>query len=141
VTPEQAQVFCEDDEDPAVVTARFDAAPKMLTAGPASEDPWQFAAITRLDWVVARSWRRLHALQYGPWTQEQAADIAFGWRLSGPVRLACGRTAAVACIPGVSFRLGLPRCAGCCRATGMPAGAGSPKNDDACRVILGLPAG
>ena len=27
----------------------------------------------------------------------------------------------------------------CCDATGMPRGKGSPKNDHACRSILGLP--
>lgn len=106
---------------------------------PPGEDPWQFAAIIRADWVVTRSWRRLHALPYGPWTQEQAAEITFEWRLPGPVRLACGQIAVMACIPGVFSRMGLPRCAGCCRATGMPPGAGSPKNDSACRVVLGLP--
>jgi hypothetical protein len=105
------------------------------------EDPARFAEITRYDWVVSKSWNRLHALPYGPWTLEQHRDIAYEWAIIHPVRLACGRTAVTVCIPGMFSRMGLPRCAGCCRATGMPPGDGSPKNSDECRVILGLPAG
>lgn len=41
-------------------------------------------------------------------------------------------------IPGVGSRLCLPRCATCCGLTGLPEGVGSPKNDDACRVLLGM---
>jgi hypothetical protein len=108
-------------------------------AADALEDPARFAAITRVDWVVSKGWNRLHALPYGPWTAEQAADIAQLWMLPGPVRLACGRTAALACIPGFGTRMSARRCPGCCRATGLPPGTGSPKNDAACRVILGLP--
>ena len=106
------------------------------------EDPQEFAALARLDWVVARSWHRLHALPYGPWTWEQADDIAFEWSLYGPVMLACRRMASMVCIPGVGSRDprgGLPRCSGCCRATGMIPGIGSPKNSDECRKLLGLP--
>lgn len=109
-----------------------------LTA-PALEDPQRFAELARFDWVVSRSWNRLHALPYGPWTLEQADEIARDWLLSGPVRLACGRTASLACIPGVFSRLGSPRCSGCCRAIGLPQGIGSPVNDAGCRKLLGLP--
>lgn len=58
--------------------------------------------------------------------------------LTGPVKLSCGRTAAVVTIPGLFTRMGALRCEGCCRATGMPQGKGSPKNDDACRQLLEL---
>lgn len=74
------------------------------------------------------------------WTSEHRADMAGLWAVSHPVRLACGRTAAALFIPGIGSRLSLPRCTGCCRATGMKPGIGSPKNDDACRAVLGLPA-
>jgi hypothetical protein len=108
---------------------------------PATEDPQQFAAIIRTCWAVTSSWNRLHAIPHGPWTREQADEIAFDWRLSGPVRLACGRTAAMVCIPGLFSRSaqgGRPRCLGCCRATGLSTGIGSPLNDDECRKLLGL---
>lgn len=41
-------------------------------------------------------------------------------------------------IPGVGSRMCLPRCVECCALTGLPTGVGSPKNDAACRVILGM---
>lgn len=116
--------------------AWFEAMPGGLAA---FEDPSQFAEIARYDWLVSKSWNRLHALPHGPWTLEQYADIACEWAIRHPVRLACGRMAAMVCIPGFGSRLGLPRCTGCCRATGLPAGIGSPKNDDAARKVLGLP--
>ena len=41
-------------------------------------------------------------------------------------------------IPGIFSRMGAPRCKRCCRATGLPQGKGSPKNDPECRKLLGL---
>ena len=105
---------------------------------PDGEDPQRFAAIIRADWCVSKSWNRLHALPHGPWTLEHWEDITWEWALCHPVRLACGRVAAMAFIPGVFSRMGLPRCVGCCRALGYPEGKGSPKNDPECRLILGL---
>lgn len=107
----------------------------------ALEDPQQFAAIARVDWVVTRSWNRLHVLPHGPWTEEQALDVAHEWMVPGPVLLGCGRIAAMACIPGVGSRMSLPRCKRCCRVTGFPEGDGSPKNDDRCRALLDLDPG
>lgn len=52
---------------------------------------------------------------------------------------ACG-TGYLLTIPGVGSRLCLPRCAECCRLTGLPEGIGSPKNDDACRQLLEMDA-
>jgi hypothetical protein len=63
------------------------------------------------------------------------------WAVTEPIRLACGRVAEGLWIPGMFTRMGAERCKGCCRALGYPQGKGSPKNDDACRVLLGLPAG
>jgi hypothetical protein len=51
---------------------------------------------------------------------------------------ACGIKALLT-IPGLSSPMSDPRCPACCQATGMPEGNGSPKNDDACRVILWPP--
>lgn len=113
---------------------------------PDLEDPQQFAAIIRVDWAAVEDWGRrraeLHSVTYGPWTQEQADDIAFEWVVLHPVMLACGRVAKRVNIPGLVSRDpkgGMRRCAGCCNATGIPAGIGSPKNDDQARAVLGLP--
>lgn len=57
------------------------------------------------------------------------------------VRLACGQRVEWVCIPGIFTRMGARRCGACCDIRGLPRGKGSPKNDDACRVLLGLPVG
>jgi hypothetical protein len=98
----------------------------------------EFIEIARVDWVVSKSWNRLHAVL--EFADEHKADMETEWAVLSPVRLACGRVAAGVWIPGFGTRLGAERCKGCCRATGMPQGKGSPKNDDACRVLLVLPA-
>jgi hypothetical protein len=92
-------------------------------------------SLAAADWLVTKSWNRLHDADLNPVDRDDLADQGY---LDGPVRLACGRRAAWVSIPGVLTRLGAPRCTGCCRATGLPPGVGSPKNDDACRAILGL---
>jgi hypothetical protein len=91
--------------------------------------------ILRYDWLVARAWNRLHFAELSP---EDAVDLIEEGGLDGPVRLACGRTARYACIPGFITRMGAQRCRGCCRVLGYPQGKGSPKNDQACRLLLGL---
>lgn len=108
-----------------------------MTAERLLEDPEEFIRIVRYDWLVSKTWNRLHWAEIG---EEYWPGIAMEWAITEPIRLACGRTAAAAFIPGMFTRMGAQRCTGCCRATGMPEGKGSPKNDDACRVILGLPA-
>jgi len=100
------------------------------------EDPQEFISIGRYDWYVSRSWNRLHWAEIG---SEYWAGIAMDWCVTEPIRLACGRTAAWLSIPGMFTRMGAQRCTGCCRVLGYPVGKGSPKNDDACRRILGLP--
>jgi hypothetical protein len=101
------------------------------------ESAAEFIAIARVDWLVTKSWNRLHAVL--EWTDEHRADMEQEWAVLPPVRLACGRTAASVHIPGMFSRMGAQRCTGCCRATGMVPGIGSPKNSDDCRAILGLP--
>jgi hypothetical protein len=98
----------------------------------------EFVSLGRLDWYVSKSWNRLHFADLSGLTPQQQDDVAFEWGVSGPVRLACGRTAGALWIPGMFSRMGAPRCTGCCRALGYPQGKGSPKNSGACRAILGL---
>ena len=57
------------------------------------------------------------------------------------VHFGCGEVAARAHIPSLMSRLGAPRCPGCCAASGLPEGIGSPRNDHACRALLGLDQG
>lgn len=99
------------------------------------EDPALFIEYGRVDWYVTKTWNRLH------WAEIPETfwrGIAEEWAVTEPVRLACGRTAAGLWIPGVFTRMGAPRCTGCCRALGYPPGKGSPKNDGACRAVMGL---
>ena len=102
------------------------------------ESAEEFISIGRYDWFTTRTGRRLHAVL--EFSGEHKADMEAEWAVLSPVRLACGRVAAGVWIPGMFSRMGAERCRGCCAALGYPAGKGSPKNDDACRVILGLPA-
>jgi hypothetical protein len=88
------------------------------------------------DWLVSRAWNRLH---FAELTTDQLAAMYDDRCLWTNIRLACGRTAAYISIPGVFTRLGAPRCLGCCRALNYSPGNGSPKNDPACRALLGLP--
>lgn len=92
--------------------------------------------LVRFDWLTTKRWNRLH---FADLDEDQVQEIADATSVAGPVRLACGRTAASVWIPGLFTRMGAQRCKGCCRALGYPQGKGSPKNDDPCRVILGLP--
>lgn len=51
----------------------------------------------------------------------------------------CGLILRGAGIPGVFSRMSTKRCSRCCDLKGYPRGIGSPKNDDACRTLMGLP--
>ena len=92
-------------------------------------------AIIRYDWLETGKGKRLHWADLSP---DAAVEIIDDGGLCGDIRLACGRTAAWVCIPGMFSRMGAERCSGCCRALGYPAGKGSPKNADAIRPLLGL---
>lgn len=100
----------------------------------------EFISIGRAAWFTAGLGRKLHAVRDEAWTGEHRAEMEQDWVVWSSVRLSCGRLAGGVQIPGVFTRMGADRCKGCCRATGMPEGKGSPKNDKACRAILGLPA-
>lgn len=88
----------------------------------------------RVDWVYS-GWtpKRLHAMAEGD------PDV-HNWCYEG-VRFACGvyPKERLAYVPGIFSRMGMQRCNTCCDRTGLPRGTGSPKNDDECRRILGLP--
>jgi len=98
----------------------------------------EFLGFGRLDWYVTKAWRALHYVRPEDFTAEHRRSMEDDWAVLMPVRLACGRTAAEVRIPGIFTRMSHQRCTGCCRATGLPPGKGSPKNDDECRKLLGL---
>lgn len=97
------------------------------------------------DWLVTRRWNRLHHATLDDVDLQEMFDarqLGEDYRQAdgrGPWRLACGRTAAYLSIPGIISRMTKPRCVGCCRVLGYPTGVGSPKNDNECRKLLGLP--
>lgn len=80
-------------------------------------------------WLTTGRWQRLHAIPGATVTAQQmrtAIDEA------QPI------TATTACglqrrwdMPGIASRLALPRCPHCCRALGIPAGTGTPANEQA----------
>lgn len=100
-----------------------------------AEDVASFRSLIRFDWLVTKSWNRLH---FADLSDAQVAEMEENCLLYGSVTLSCGRTAAMVSIPGIFTRMGAPRCIRCCQVRGYPLGNGSPKNDDACRVLLGL---
>ena len=87
--------------------------------------------IAEFDWVYAGRYDRLHS------PAEATYDVA-AWALRD-VTMACGWRVETASIPGMFSRMNLPRCSRCGDKVGLPHGDGSPKNDDACRILLGIP--
>jgi hypothetical protein len=91
-------------------------------------DPLASRVVVEWDWVVTRSYNKLHApLKWDD--PEYHACVDDG-------RTVCGLTNRRLYIPGIFTRMGAERCRHCCRMTGMPQGKGSPKNDDACRPLV-----
>lgn len=84
------------------------------------------------DWLVSSTWNRLH---HAALTDDQLTELVDDCH-TPDVTLTCGRRAKRVGIPGVFTRMGAPRCQRCCDRLGYPHGIGSPKNDDACRVII-----
>ena len=85
----------------------------------------------RVEWVVFGKWDRLHK-------PETFAVDQRGWCFRD-VTTACGLRRDEAFIPGIFTRMGAERCGNCCDRSGFPRGIGSPKNDDECRALVGLP--
>jgi len=72
-------------------------------------------------WLVfPRSWTALHRVATIEW--EGGEDM-----IAGTGATVCGRRGRMI-MPGFMSRLGLPRCAHCCRRLGIPAGNGAPFN-------------
>lgn len=90
--------------------------------------PWR--EIAEWDWVLlGYHGETLHAI--GSLTNGDTADD--DWHGDGDT--ACGRFGRMV-IPGLFSRMGASRCKRCCKVTGMPQGAQSPKNIDECRPIV-----
>ena len=107
-----------------------------VPAGWVGYSPDEARELVAYDWIVTATWNRLHHPR--ELSAEQWREMADDCYADGPVTLACGRIARWISIPGFGSRMGRDRCIGCCRALGYPQGVGSPKNDQACRVLLGL---
>lgn len=92
-------------------------------------------SLNDLDWVMSIRGNVLHRAILTP---QDDAELTETGSLPGWVGAACGRELGWVMVPGVGSRMGVPRCRRCCDALGYPHGNGSPKNDPACRVLLGL---
>ncbi|HEY5990455.1 MAG TPA: hypothetical protein VIV12_29310 [Streptosporangiaceae bacterium] len=80
-------------------------------------------------WLVTGKWNRLHAVPGAAITRDQIEmAIEFGWRLEPTATALCGLDASWT-MPGTFSRLGLPRCAHCCRRLRIPPGNGTPANE------------
>jgi hypothetical protein len=90
-------------------------------------DQLESRIVVEWDRVVTTSYARLHA-------PSQWDDPDY-WAFVEDGRTVCGYSGALR-IPGLFTRMGAERCKRCCRMTGMPHGRGSPKNDDACRLLV-----
>jgi hypothetical protein len=85
----------------------------VRTALPLPDDHW------RSRWLVLPGWHRLHRVADIEWDDEDM--------ISGHGTTLCGQTGRLR-MPGIFSRLGLPRCAHCCRLAGVPRGDGAPAN-------------
>jgi hypothetical protein len=71
----------------------------------------------------------IHAVQ----TLDNEATADDDWHGIGKTE--CGKSGEL-WIPGLFDRMSAWRCSACCKATGMPPGRQSPKNDDRCRPVV-----
>jgi hypothetical protein len=79
-------------------------------------------------WLTCGKWRRLHAITGTVLTADQMRDhIDHGTR---PVLRAACTLRRRWSMPGMFSRVSAPRCAACCRALGIPAGNGTPANEN-----------
>jgi hypothetical protein len=89
-------------------------------------------------WLVSNSWRRLHAIPGKALTPERMRDaIDNGEPVIGP-EAACTERRPWH-MPGIGSRLALRRCAACCRALGIPDGAGTPANNPKDPLVTDTP--
>lgn len=73
------------------------------------------------EWLCLESWRVLHRI-----SAITPADIDDGLP-NGQGRALCGASGHFI-VPGFMSRMGLPRCAHCCRLLGIPRGIGNTLN-------------
>lgn len=80
-------------------------------------------------WLTTRKkYNRLHAVPGDAITGENLRD-AIDWIEPLIRKAACGQTLDLT-YAGMFSRFNLPRCAHCCRALGIPAGPGTPCNEN-----------
>ncbi len=102
----------------------------------------ELLAIGRADWYTTfgRNSRYLHAVDEKRLDREKQERFTREYfHLGGDVFTLCGRRTNGLSIPGFLTRMTAERCPKCCKLTGLPPGIGSPKNDNACRTVLGFP--
>jgi hypothetical protein len=80
-------------------------------------------------WLTTGKWRRLHAIPPASISPEQMRD-AIDEARPLPARAACGLRRRRWWMPGLFSRLGRRRCTPCCAALGIPAGSGTPANQN-----------
>lgn len=73
----------------------------------------------RSRWLVLPRHDALHRVSSIAWED--------GEMIAGLGTTVCGRQGRLS-MPGILSRLGCPRCRKCCRALGVPAGRGAPRN-------------
>ena len=74
----------------------------------------------RSRWLVDRRWNALHRIASIEW--EEPDEMIAGEGIS-----VCGRQRRFF-MPGIFSRMGLKRCAECCKLLGIPRGDGAPFN-------------
>ena len=89
--------------------------------------------LAEYDWMYGQP--RYTTLHHVP----RPPDVDDDWLWEGiDAPTTCGFILRGAAIPGIFSRMSTKRCSRCCDRKGFPRGDGSPKNDDACRMLLGL---
>ncbi|MFJ6729427.1 hypothetical protein ACIQPQ_31445 [Streptomyces sp. NPDC091281] len=79
-------------------------------------------------WLCTGKWRVLHAIPAARISRDQMRD-SIDTNEPIPARAACGLRRRW-WMPSIGSRLGLRRCTPCCRALDIPAGHGTPANEN-----------
>ena len=81
-----------------------------------SKEEWRYR------WLVTEGGNKLHRVVKGDQEDDEFVGVRGG-------STACGMKKSKLFMPGLMERTALPRCFGCCRATGVPEGRGAPFNE------------